>query len=51
MQGEHGWNLLERYAGLLTDALLGPMFDEGLARLKLVAEEAPDDADTGRRTG
>ncbi len=42
--GDHGYNLAGRYVGLLMDMLVGPMFDEGLARLKLVAEEAPADS-------
>ena len=41
MKGDAGFNLLDRFFGLLMDAVVGPMFDEGLARLKLVAEEAP----------
>ena len=41
MTGDNGWNLLARYFGLMMDPLMGSMFDEGLARLKLVAEEAP----------
>ena len=43
MTGDNGYNLLARYFGLLMDPLMGSMFDEGLARLKLVAEEAPAD--------
>ena len=30
---------MERYLGLLMDTLLGPMFEDGLERLKLVAED------------
>ena len=41
MTGDNGYNLLARYFGLLMDPLMGSMFDEGLVRLKLVAEEAP----------
>jgi hypothetical protein len=50
MVGDNGFNPLGRFAGLLMDMVVGPMFDEGLARLKLVAEEAPaaERADTGR---
>ena len=38
MTGDSGWNVMERYLGLLMDPLLGPMFEDGLERLKLVAE-------------
>lgn len=36
--GDNGFNPLGRFAGLLMDMVVGPMFDEGLARLKLEAE-------------
>ena len=39
MTGDHGWNVMDRYLGLLMDPLLGPMFEDGLERLKLVAED------------
>lgn len=39
MSGDHGWNVMDRYLGLLMDPLLGPMFEDGLERLKLVAED------------
>lgn len=42
--GDAGWNVLDRYLGLLMDPLLGPMFEDGLARLKLVAEDKLPDA-------
>ena len=41
MTGDNGYDLLSRYFGLLMDSVMGPMFEEGLARLKLLAEEAP----------
>jgi len=42
MIGELGNNPFNRYFGLMMDPLIGPMFEEGLNRLKLVAEkEAP----------
>ncbi|RKZ14527.1 hypothetical protein DRQ50_08830 [bacterium] len=41
MTGDAGYNLLDRFFGLMMDTVIGPMFDEGLTRLKLVAEEAP----------
>ncbi|MCP4574650.1 MAG: SRPBCC family protein [bacterium] len=49
LAGDNGMNPLGRVAGLLMDMVVGPMFDEGLARLKLVAEEtvAQDDTTTG----
>lgn len=41
MTGDAGYNILDRFFGLMMDTVMGPMFDEGLTRLKLVAEEAP----------
>ena len=41
MTGDAGFNLLDRFFGLLMDPVVGPMFDEGLARLKLAVEQAP----------
>lgn len=46
LAGDNGFNPLGRFAGLLMDMVVGPMFDEGLARLKLVAEEAVAEIDT-----
>ncbi|MFN2369632.1 MAG: SRPBCC family protein [Candidatus Krumholzibacteriia bacterium] len=44
--GDSGWNVMERYLGLLMDPALGPMFGDGLTQLKLVAEDkAPDAAE------
>ena len=43
LAGDNGFNPLGRVAGLLMDMVVGPMFDEGLARLKLVAEEAGEE--------
>lgn len=49
MTGDHGPNPLERYFGIFMPAMIGPMFDEGLARLKLVSEKAatPDEVVPG----
>ena len=45
MTGENGLNPFNRYFGLLMKPVFGPMFDEGLARLKLEAEKKPFEAD------
>lgn len=45
MQGDSGLDIFGRYFNLLLDPLMGPMLDEGLARLKMLAEE-PADANT-----
>ncbi len=42
MEGDRGWNLMGRYVNLLMDPMVGPMFDDGLLRLKVLAEK-PDD--------
>ena len=45
MTGDSGWNLIARFSGIVMDPLFGPMFEDGLERLKLVAEgRAPDGA-------
>jgi len=38
MTGDNGLNVLQRYMGLVMDAMVGPMFEDGLNRLKLAAE-------------
>ncbi len=38
MSGDNGMNLFARFASLALDPIIGPMFDEGLARLKMVTE-------------
>lgn len=38
MHGENGNNPLNRYFGLMMDPMVGPMFEDGLNRLKLEAE-------------
>jgi Polyketide cyclase / dehydrase and lipid transport len=43
MQGDMGWNLMGRYFNLLMDPMVGPLFDEGLARLKMITEKPPAD--------
>ncbi len=44
MTGDLGWNPFERYPGLLLGSLIGPMFDEGLAKLRMLAETADEAA-------
>jgi uncharacterized protein YndB with AHSA1/START domain len=39
LQGDAGMNPLARYVGLMIDSLIGPVFEDGLTRLKKVAEE------------
>jgi len=39
MNGDMKWNLVGRFFNLLMDPLVGPMFDDGLARLKMLAEK------------
>jgi len=39
MTGDLGNNPFSRYFGLMMDPMIGPMFEEGLNRLKLVAEK------------
>jgi len=38
MTGDNGWNPIARFVGIVMDPLFGPMFEDGLERLKLVAE-------------
>lgn len=38
MSGDNGINIFARFASLALDPVIGPMFDEGLARLKMVTE-------------
>lgn len=38
-EGDLGFNPLNRYMGLFMDKMMGPDFDKGLAKLKIVAEE------------
>ena len=38
LQGDSGWDLMERYFNLLLDPLMGPMLEDGLQRLKMQAE-------------
>jgi len=42
VQGNSGRNLLARYFNLLASSLLGPTLEEGLARIKILAEESTD---------
>jgi hypothetical protein len=38
MSGDNGMNIFARFASLALDPIIGPMFDEGLVRLKMVTE-------------
>jgi hypothetical protein len=40
MTGDNGNNILARYFAGLMPSLIGPQFEEGLARLKLISEKA-----------
>lgn len=44
MTGDVGKSLIGRYLGLFMDEMVGDYFDDGLRRLKAVAEAAPGDA-------
>lgn len=39
MRGDMGWNLMGRFFNLLMDPMVGPLFEDGLTRLKLLAEK------------
>jgi len=41
INGDAGYNLINRYFGLMIDTFVGPYFDKGLAKLKEVAESIP----------
>ena len=47
MSGDNGMNIFARFASLALDPIIGPMFNEGLARLKMVTESQDS---TGTRT-
>lgn len=42
---EHGWNLINRYFGLIMDGMIGPEYEAGLVNLKEVAEAAVAEAE------
>ncbi len=42
MDGDSGRNIIGRYFGLAMDAMVGPMFEDGLTRLKTVVESGAD---------
>jgi len=44
MTGRNGNNPFNRYFGLMMDPMVGPMFEDGLNRLKLVAEKSEADS-------
>lgn len=41
IHGDAGYNLINRYFGLMIDTFVGPYFEKGLANLKKVAESLP----------
>lgn len=41
VNGDMGWNLMGRYFNLLMDPMVGPLFDDGLTKLKMIAEKPP----------
>jgi hypothetical protein len=47
MDGDLGWNPINRYCGLVFDGLMGPDFVAGLANLKARAEAEPVDSQAG----
>ncbi len=47
MTGDNGMNIMARYFGFLMPALIGPMFEEGLAGLKMVSERSDSTAVEG----
>jgi len=50
MAGDSGWNVMNRLLGVMMDPVMGPMLEDGLERLKLVAEDkAPDATETALR--
>lgn len=46
MTGDNGKNPFSRYFGLMMDPMVGPMFEDGLNRLKLVAETTTPEAES-----
>jgi hypothetical protein len=44
MSGDNGMNLMNRYMGLMMDAVIGPMFEDGLDRLKVAAQRPAEPA-------
>jgi len=40
MTGDNGMNILARYFGFVMPSMIGPMFEEGLTRLKMISERA-----------
>ncbi len=44
MTGDNGYNPVSRYFGLMMDPMVGPMFEDGLNRLKLLVERTPAEA-------
>ncbi|WIO73145.1 SRPBCC family protein [Porticoccaceae bacterium LTM1] len=38
---DHGWNIVERYFGLMLDGFIGKDYEEGLSHLKQVIESKP----------
>ena len=50
MTGSLGSNPFNRYFGLMMEPMIGPMFEEGLNRLKLVAEKEMPDQEAPEQT-
>ena len=51
MTGDNGKNPFNRYFGLMMDPMVGPMFEDGLNRLKLAAETTTPVAEQATPTG
>jgi len=51
MTGDTGWNFMDRYLGRLMGPIQGPLLDDGLERLKLVAEGKAPAVGDSLRTG
>lgn len=49
--GDYGGSLLGRYFGLLSERMVGPDFDKGLARLKVLVEALPRGDFSGLQIG
>ncbi len=48
---DYGFNLVGRYFGLLLDRTMGPLYAQGLANLKRIAEELPKEDWSGLEIG
>lgn len=43
LQGDAGMDILSRYFNLMLDPLMGPMLEDGLDQIKVLAEDSPQD--------